>query len=151
MIGVPLALEQGSDNEEEEIGVLTHRPLHHSPISVASSPALFEPMLGTKNRPMLVKKSPGPHYIMVEDSRGPQYNVVADTPAPMSGLKSRPCLGVESLEPTGDRASTTSPVPMSGTKDHSSLVDDSPAVLKANNLCWGGENRVGGRFSKTFQ
>ena len=34
-----LALEQGNDDEEEEIGVLEHRPLHHSSISVASSPA----------------------------------------------------------------------------------------------------------------
>ena len=35
----PLALEQGNDDEVEEIGVLEHRPLHHSPIFVASSPA----------------------------------------------------------------------------------------------------------------
>ena len=35
-----LALEQGTDDEEEAIGVLEHRPLHHSSIFVASSPAL---------------------------------------------------------------------------------------------------------------
>ena len=40
--------------------------------------------------------------------------------------------------------STTSPVPMIGTKGRPSLVDDSPTVLKVNNLCWGGENLVEG-------
>ena len=50
----PLALEQGNNDEEEEIEVLEHRPLHHSPISVASSPAPPEPMSGTRDRPMLV-------------------------------------------------------------------------------------------------
>ena len=64
-----LALEQGSDYEEEEIGVLEHRPLHHSSIFAASSPALPEPMSGTGNRPMLVEESPAPNYIMVEHSR----------------------------------------------------------------------------------
>ena len=50
----------------------------------------------------------------------------------------------ESPEPTEDRAGTTPPVPMSGTKDCPSLVDDSPAVPKVNNLCWGGGNPVEG-------
>ena len=58
----------------------------------------------------------------------------------MSGFKGRPCLVVESPEPTESRASTTSPVPMSGTKDRPSLGDDSPAMLKVNNLCRGGGN-----------
>ena len=57
----PLALEQGSDDEREEIGVLEHRPLHQSLISVASSPAPPEPMSGTRNRPMLEEESPAPH------------------------------------------------------------------------------------------
>ena len=140
----PLALEQGNDDEEEEIGVLEHRPLHHSPISVASSPAPLEPMSGTRDRPMLVEESPAPHYIMVEDSPAPQCIVVDESPVPMSGVKDRPCLVVESPEPTEDRAGTTSPVPMSGTKDRPSLVDDSPAMPKVNNLCWGGGNPVEG-------
>ena len=61
---------------------------------------------------------------------------------PMSGVTDRPCLVVESPEPTEDRAATTSPVPMSGTKDRPSLVDDSPAVPKVNDLFWGGESPV---------
>ena len=61
---------------------------------------------------------------------------------PVSGVKYRPYLVAESPEPTEDRAGTTSPVPMSGTKDRPSLVDDSPAVLKVNNLCWGGGHPV---------
>ena len=59
---------------------------------------------------------------------------------PMRGVKNRPYLVVESLEPTEDRASTMSLVPMSGTKDRPSLVDDSPVVPKVDSLCWGGEN-----------
>ena len=51
----PLALEQGNDDEGEEIGVLERRALHHSPISVASLPAPLEPMSGTRDRPMLVE------------------------------------------------------------------------------------------------
>ena len=140
----PLALEQGNDDEEEEIGVLEHRPLHHSPISGASSPAPPEPMSGTRDRPMLVEESPGPHYIMVEDSPAPQCIVVDESLVPMSGVKDRPCLVVESPQPTEDRAGTTSPVPMSGTKDRASLVDDSPAMLKVSNLCWGVGNPVEG-------
>ena len=140
----PLALEQGNDDEEEEIGVLEHRPLHHSPISVASSPAPPEPMSGTRDRPMLVEESPVPHYIMVEDSPAPQCIVVEEFPVPMSGVKDRPCLVVESPEPTEDRAGTTSPVPMSGTKGRPSLVDDSPSMPKVHNLCWGGGNPVEG-------
>ena len=85
----PLALEQGNDDEEEEIGVLEHRPLHHSPISVASSPAPPEPMSGTRDRPMLVEESPAPHYIMVEDSPAPQCIVVEEFPVPMSSVKDR--------------------------------------------------------------
>ena len=57
----PLALEQGNDDEEEEIGVLERHQLHHSPIPVASSPAPPEPMSGTRDRPMLVEESPAPH------------------------------------------------------------------------------------------
>ena len=132
-----LALEQASDDQEEEIGVLKHRPLHHSLISVASSTALPEPMSGTRIRHMLVEECPTPHYIMVQDSPAPQYIVVEESPLPMSGVTSRPCLVVESPEPTEERAGTTSPVPMSGTKDPPSLVDDSLAVSKVNNMCWG--------------
>ena len=131
----PLALEQGNDNEEEEIGVLERRELHHSPTSGAWSLALPEPMSGTRNRPMVVEESLAPHYIMVQDSLAPQCIVVEESPVPMSGVKHRPCLVVESPEPTEDRAGATSPVPMSGAKDRPSLVDDSPAVPKVNNLC----------------
>ena len=140
----PLAVEQGNDDEEEEIGVLERHELHHSPISVASSPAPLEPTSGTRDRPMLVEESLAPHYITVEDSPAPQFIVVEESPVPMSGVKNRPCLVVESPEPTEDRAGTTSPVPMSGTKDRPSLVDDSPAMPKVNNLCWGGGNPVEG-------
>ena len=140
----PLAVEQGNDDEEEEIGVLEHRPLHHSPISLASSPAPPEPMSGTRDRPMLVEESPAPDYIMVEESPVPQCIVVEESPVPMSGVKNRPCLVRESPEPTEDGARTTSPVPMSGTKNRPSLVDDSPAMPKVNNLCWGGGNPVEG-------
>ena len=140
----PLALEQGNDDEEEDIGVLEHLPLHHSPIFVASLPAPPEPMSGTRGRPMLVEESPAPHYIMVENSPAPQCIVVKESPVPMSGVKDRPCLVVESPEPTEDRAGTTSPVPMSGTKDRPSLVEDSPAVPKVSNVCWGGGNPVEG-------
>ena len=142
---LPLALEQGRDDEEEEIGVLEHRPLHHSPISVASSPAPPEPMSGPRNCPMIVEDSPAPNYIMVEDCPAPRYIVAEESPVPMSGAKNRPCLVVESPELTEDGAGTTSPVPMSGEKDRPSLVDDSPAVPKVNSLCWWEEN--GGRFS----
>ena len=140
----PLALEQGNNDEEEEIGVLEHWPLHHSPLSVASSPAPPEPMSGTKDRPMLVEESPAPHYIMVEDSPAPQCIVVEESPVPISGIKDCPCLVVQSPEPTEDRAGNTSSEPMSGTKDRPSLVDDSPAMPKVNNLCWGGGNPVEG-------
>ena len=130
----PPALEQGSDNEDEEIGVLERRARHHSPISVASSPAV--PMSGTRDRPMLVEESPEPHYIVVEDSPAPQCIVVEESPAPMSGVKDRPVF-VEESPPT-------SPVPMSGTNDRPSLVDESPAVPMVGNLCWGGENPLEG-------
>ena len=93
---------------------------------------------------MLVEESPAPHYIMVEDSPAPQCIVVEESLGPMSGVKDRPCLVVESPEPTEDRAGTTSPVPMSGTKDRPSLVDDSPAMPKVNNLCCRGGNPVEG-------
>ena len=63
---------------------------------------------------------------------------------PMSGVKDRLCLVVASPEPTEDRAGTTSPVPLSGTKDRPSLLNDSPPVPKVNNLCWGGGNPVEG-------
>ena len=124
--------------------MLERRALHHSSISVASSPTPPEPMFGTRNRPMLVEESPAPQYIMVEDSQAPQCIVVEESQVPMSGVKDRPCFVVESPELTEDRAGTTSPVPMSGMKDHPSLVDDSPAVPKVNNLCWGGGNTVTG-------
>ena len=143
----PLAVEQWNDDEEEEIGVLERHELHHSPISVASSPAPPEPMSGTRDRPMLVEESPAPHYITVEDSPAPQFIALEESPVPMSGVKNRPCLVVESPEPTEDRAGTASPVPMSGTKDRPSLVDDSPAMPKVNNLCLGGRESGGGRFS----
>ena len=124
--------------------MLERRALQHSPISVASSPAPPEPMSGTRDRPMLVDKSRAPHFIMVEDSPAPQCMVAEESPVPMSGVKNRPCLVVESPEPTEYRAGTTSPAPMSGTKDRPSLVDDSPAMPKVNNLCWGGGNPVEG-------
>ena len=143
----PLVLEQGNNDEEEEIGVLEHRPLHHSPISVAWLPAPPEPMSGTRDRPMLAEESPAAHYIMVEDSPAPQCIVSEESSVPMSGVKGRPCLVVEPPEPTEDRAGTTSQLPMSGTKDRPSLVDDSPAMPKVNNLCWGGGVSGGGRFS----
>ena len=111
-----LALEQGDDDEEEEIGVLQHRHLHHSPVSVASSPAPPEPMSGTSDRPMLVEESPAPQYNMVEDSPAPQCIVVDESPVPMSGVKVRTCLVVESPEPTENRARSTSPVPMRARK-----------------------------------
>ena len=63
---------------------------------------------------------------------------------PMSGVKDRPCLVVQSPELTEDRAGTTSLVTMSGTKDCPSLVDDSAALPKVNNLCWWGGNPVEG-------
>ena len=140
----PLAVERGDDNEEEGIGVLERHELHRSPISVASSPAPPERMSGTRDRPTLVEGSPAPHYITPEDSPAPQFIVVEESPVPMSGVKNRLCLVLGSLEPTEDRAGTTSPVPMSDTKDRPSLVDDSPAMQKVNNLCWGGENPVEG-------
>ena len=93
---------------------------------------------------MLVEESLAPHYVMVEDSPAPQYIAVQESPVPMSGVKDRPCLVVESPEPTEDRPGTTSPVPLSGPKDRSSLLDDSLEVPKANNLSWGGENPVEG-------
>ena len=99
----PRALEQGSDNEEEEIGVLEHRPLHHFPTSVASSPAQAEPVSGTRNRPMLVEESLVPRYIMVEDSPALQYILVGGSPLPMSGAKDRPCHVVVSPEHTDIR------------------------------------------------
>ena len=132
-----LALEQGNDHDEAEIGVLKHRPLQHSPISIALSPAPPEAMSGTRDRPMLVDESPAPHYIVVEDSLAPQCIVVEESPVPMSGVKDRPCLVVEFPKPTEDRAGTTSPVPMNGTKNRPSLVDDSPEMPKVNNLCSG--------------
>ena len=64
---------------------------------------------------------------------------------PMSGIENPPSLVLESPpEPTEDPASTTSPVPVRGTKDPSSLVYDSSAVPKVRNLCWGGDNPVEG-------
>ena len=143
----PLALQQGNNEEEEQIGVLERRELHHSPVSAASSPAPPQPMLGTRDRPMLLKGSPAPHYIMVEDSPAPQCIVLEASPVPMSGVKDRRCLVVQSPEPTEDRAGTTFPVPMSGTEDRPSLEDDSLAVRKANNLCLGGRESAAGRFS----
>ena len=140
----PLALKQRNNNEEQEIGVLERREHHHPAISVASTPAPPEPMSGSRDRPMLVGKSPAPHYIMVGDSPAPQCIVVEESMVPMSGVKDSPCVVVESREPTKDQAGTTSPVPMSGTKDRPSLVDDSPAVPKVNNRCWGGGNPVEG-------
>ena len=59
----PLAVRQGNDDEEEEIGVLERHELHYSPISVASSPAPPGPMSGTRDRPMLVEESPAPHHL----------------------------------------------------------------------------------------
>ena len=140
----PLALEQGNNDEEKEIRVLECRELHHFALSVASLPAPPEPMSGTRDRLVLVEESPAPHYIMVEESPAPQCIVVEESRLLLSGVQDRPCLVLESPEPTEDRAGTTSPVPMSGTKDRPSLVDDSPGVPKVNDLCWGGENQMEG-------
>ena len=141
----PLVLEQGGDEEEEEIGVLNRREPHHFPISVASSPAPPESMSGTRHHPTLVKESPAPHYIIVEDSPAPQYIVEQESQVPMSGIKNHQCLVVESPpNPTEDKARATSQVPRSGTRDRPSLVDDSPAVPKVSNPGWGAENRVEG-------
>ena len=101
-------------------------------------------MSGTRNCPILVEEFPAPHYIVAEGSPAPQCIVVEESPVPMSGVKDRPCLVVETSEPTEDRAGTTSLVPMSGTKDRPAVVDDSPAVAKVNNLCSGGGNPVTG-------
>ena len=124
--------------------MLEHRPSHHSPISVASSPAPPEPMSGTRYRPMLVDQSPVPHYIMGEDSPAPQGIVVEKSLVRMSCIKDRTCLIVESPEPTEDRAGTTSLVPVSGTIDSASLLDDSPALPMVDNLCCEGANPVEG-------
>ena len=124
--------------------MLERHEIHHSPISFASSPTPPEPMLGTRARPMLVEESPAPHYIMVEDSLAPQCIVVEESPVPMTGVKNRSCLVVESPEPTEGWARTELAVPMSGTKNRPSRVDDSPVVPKVNNLCWGGGNPVEG-------
>ena len=99
----PLAAEQGNDDEEEEIGVLERHELHHSAISVASSPAPPEPMSGTRDRPMLVEKSPAPHYITVEDSPAPQFIVVEESRVRMSGAKTARVLSwnLQSLRRTG--------------------------------------------------
>ena len=140
----PLAVEQGKDDEEEEIGVLERHELHLSPISVASAPAPPELMSGTRDCPVLMEASPAPHYIMVEDSLAPQFSDVEESPVPLSGIKNHPCLVVEPPEPTEDRAGTRSPVSMSGTKDCPSPVDDSPAMPNVNKLCWGGGNLVEG-------
>ena len=131
----PPALGPGNDDEGEEIGVLQRHELHHSPISVASSAAPPDPMSGTRDRPMLVEESPAPHCIMVEDSPAPHCIVVEGSPVPMSGVKKRPWVVVESPEPIEDRAGPASPVPISGTNGRPSLVDDSSAVPKVNSLC----------------
>ena len=124
--------------------MLEHWPLHHSPISAASLPSPPEPLSGTRNGPMLVEESSAPHEIMADDSPAPQCIVVEESPVPMNGVKDRPCLVVKSPEPTKDWSGARSPVPKSRTKDCSSPVDDSPAVSKVNNLCWGEGNPVGG-------
>ena len=80
--------------------MLERHEFHHSTIFVASSPAPPEPMSGTRDHPMPVEESPAPDYIMVEDSAAPQFIVVEESPLPMSGVKNRPCLVVESPEPT---------------------------------------------------
>ena len=132
----PLALEQGSDHEEEEIGELDHRPLPPSLISVASSPIPPEPVSGTRNRHMLLGEIKAPHIYIYPVYT--QYIGVEESPVPMSGVKERRCLVVESPEPTEDQAGTTSLVPMSGRKDRPSLVDDSLAGRRLT-ICPGGE------------
>ena len=129
---------------EESCRQIEEDELHHSPFSVASSPASPEPMSGTRDHPILVEESPARHYIMSKDSSAPQCIVVEESPVPMSGVKNHPCLVPESLEPTECQAGTQSPVPISGTKDRESLVDDSPLVPKVNNLSSGGGNPMEG-------
>ena len=85
-----------------------------------------------------------PYYVMGEDSPAPQCIFVEESPVPMSGVKCRLCLVLESPEPTGDRAVLTSLVPMSGTKDRPFLMDDPLAVPKGRNVCWGGGKPVEG-------
>ena len=65
--------------------MLERRQLHHSPVSVGSSPAPTEPMSGTRNRPMLVEESPAPHYVMVKDCPALQCIVVEVSLVPVSG------------------------------------------------------------------
>ena len=116
----PLALGQGNNDEEEENGVLECHELHHSPLSVASSPAQPEPMSGRGHPPMLVEESPAPHHIMVEDTRASQCIVVEESPVPVSGFKNRPCNLVSAPK-------TTSP-----------MEDRQPRVLRN----WGGDTEV---------
>ena len=130
-------LEQRGKNEEVELGVLGCHELHHSAISVASSPASCEPMSGTRDQPTLVQEAPVPRY-MVDDYQVPQYIVVEKAPMPISGFKHGQCLVVESpLGSTGHRAGTKSLLPMCGTINQPSLVDHSPAVPKATIYAWG--------------
>ena len=83
-----------------------------------------------------MEESPEPHYIVVEESLAPQHVVVEECPAPMSCVKDRPYLVVDSPPgPTLGKTENPSLVPMSGTKDEPSPVDDSLAVPKVNNLC----------------
>ena len=139
-----LAFRQGNDDEEEEIGVLERHELHHSPISVASSPAPPEPMSGTRECSMLVEEFPTPHYIMVEDSPPRQCIAVEESPVRMSGVRNGPCHVVESLGPPEDWAGPTSPVPMSGTKDRLSLVVILRRCRRLTICAWGGGNPVEG-------
>ena len=136
----PAAWEQGSADEEEEIGVLERRKLCHSSISVASSPARPEPISGIRDQPTVEEELPAPHYIMLENSAAPQNILVEESPPAMSGVKQRPCVLLECpLEPMGDQSGTTSLVSMTGRKDERSLVDYSPALPKVNSL--GAEGR----------
>ena len=65
----------------------------------------------------------------------------------LGNVEQCPCHVVESLEATEGWSGATSLVLMSGTKGPPSLVDDSQAVPKVHNLCWGGRESGGGRFS----
>ena len=140
----PLAFEQGSDDEEEEIGVLEHRPLHRSPISFASSLAHTRTYVGVQESPNAYGVNAGAPLHHGGGLSSPSIHFCGGSAGAYERRQEPPmsCRGIS--EPTEDRASTTSLVPMRGKKDQPSLLGDSPAVRKVNNLCWGVVNSVKG-------
>ena len=136
------SLDQGRNDEREEMGVLERRKLRHSPMSVASSPAPPEPMSGKRDRATLVDESPASHYIVGQDPTCCGGGVPS---ARERRGNHGPCLDMESPPgPMWGHTKNLSQVPMNGTKDQPSLVDDSPTFPKVDNLCLGGENPLEG-------